>query len=240
MGDAAPGTEVGMTILAIDTAHPAVSACLLIGQAAEPVSQESEPMLRGHAEALLPLIDRVMGEGNVEFKDLTRIAVVVGPGSFTGIRIGIAAARAFGLACGIPVVGVSSLAAFAAPLIGRSGGQVVAAGVDARHGQIYVQGYGPQGQNVLAPRLATARDAVRALGAGPLKLTGSGAPMMAIEAWSMGLEAEVVGETVAPDIAYVARLGRLADPAKALARPYYLKGPDAKPQSNGHVARAPA
>ncbi|MBX9741752.1 MAG: tRNA (adenosine(37)-N6)-threonylcarbamoyltransferase complex dimerization subunit type 1 TsaB, partial [Beijerinckiaceae bacterium] len=137
------------------------------------------------------------------------------------------------------VVGVSSLAAFAAPLIGNSGGAVVAAGVDAKHGQVYVQGYGPQGQNVLAPRLATARDAVRALGAGPLKLTGSGAPMMAIEAWSMGLEAEVVGETVAPDIAFVARLGRLADPAKALARPYYMKGPDAKPQSNGLVARAP-
>jgi hypothetical protein len=71
---------------------------------------------------------------------------------------------------------------------------------------------------------------VRALGAGPLRLTGSGAPMLAIEAWSMGLQAEVVGDRLAPDIAYVARLGLSADPASAPARPLYLKAPDAKPQ----------
>ncbi|MDB5597592.1 MAG: tsaB [Hyphomicrobiales bacterium] len=226
-----------MKILAIDTAHPAVSACLLSGSSSGPLALETLAMVRGHSDALLPLIERVMAAGDLRFDALERIAVVVGPGSFTGIRIGIAAARAIGLACGIPVVGVSSLAAFAAPLIGRSGGAVVAAGVDAKHGHIYVQGYGPQGQNVLSARLATVRDAVRALGSGPLKLTGSGAPMMAIEAWSMGMEAEVVGQTVAPDIVYVGHLGTLADPARSMARPYYLKAPDAQPQSKGIVAR---
>lgn len=228
-----------MTILAIDTAHPAVSVCLMAQSSPGPLARESLPMVRGHAEALLPMVDRLMKSAGLEFEQLSRVAVVVGPGSFTGIRIGIAAARAIGLAIGIPVVGVSSLSAFAAPFIGRTAGGVIAAGVDAKHGQIYIQGFGPKGQSVLSARLATVRDAVRALGAGPLRLTGSGAAMMAIEAWSMGMDAEVVGDTVAPDIDFVARLGFLADPSKAGARPYYLKAPDAKPSTTGRVARVP-
>ncbi len=227
-----------MNILAIDTAHGAVSACMLSGAPGDmPLAKETVAMARGHAEALLPLIDRVAAASGIDLSELDRVAVVVGPGSFTGIRIGIAAARAIGLACKIPVVGVSSLAAFAAPFIGRSGGAVVAAAVDARHGQVYVQGFTAQGQVIVPARISLVRNAVRSLGAGPLKLTGSGAAMMAIEAWSLGAEAEVVGDTVAPDIAYVARIGALADPTQAVARPYYLKEPDAKPQANGVVAR---
>jgi len=87
------------------------------------------------------------------------------------------------------------------------------------------------------PRITNVRDAVRTLGAGPLVFAGSGATMMAIEAWSLGAQAEVAGETVTPDIGFVARLGVLADPATAPARPYYLKPPDAKPQANGAIAR---
>ena len=62
--------------------------------------------------------------------------------------------------------------------------------------------------------------------------------MLAIEAWSMGLKAEVLGERIAPDIAYVARLGIAADPASAPARPLYLKAPDAKPQQAPVIERA--
>jgi tRNA threonylcarbamoyl adenosine modification protein YeaZ len=225
-----------MTILAIDTAHAAVSACLLDAGGALRASR-TRPMTRGHSEALLPLVEEVMREGDASFVDLKRVAVVVGPGSFTGIRIGIAAARAIGLASGAVVVGVSSLAAFAAPLIGADSG-IVAAAVDAKHGQVYAQGFSGKGAVILTPRLAKVRDAVRALGTGPVKLVGSGAPMMAIEAWSMGMGAEVVGESIAPDINYVARLGLLARPEEAPARPYYLKAPDARPQANGVVARA--
>jgi hypothetical protein len=71
-----------------------------------------------------------------------------------------------------------------------------------------------------------------------LRITGSGAPMLAIEAWSIGLQAEVIGERIAPDIAYVARLGLAADPASAPARPLYLKAPDAKPQQAPAIERA--
>ena len=226
-----------MKILAIDTSQAAVSVCIM-GDEGTLWASETASMLRGHSEALLPLVERVSKAAGLSLMQVDRVAVVVGPGSFTGIRIGIAAGRAIGMAAGVPVVGVSSLAAFAAPLIGRETSGVVAAAVDAKHGQVYVQGFTAKGQPLAAPRLAKVRDAVRGLGAGPLRFAGSGATMMAIEAWSMGAEAEVVGQAISPDIAFVARLGALADPAQALARPYYLKAPDAKLQSNAAIARS--
>jgi tRNA threonylcarbamoyl adenosine modification protein YeaZ len=195
-------------------------------------------MARGHAEALLPLIERVVAHAEGGFRSLDRIAVTVGPGSFTGIRVGLSAARAIAVARRIPVAGVSTLAALAAPLILEGDAGVIVAAIDALHGSVYVTGYGPGGRTILSPRHSPVRDAVRALGAGPLRITGSGAPMLAIEAWSMGLQAEVVGERIAPDIAYVARLGVAADPASAPPRPLYLKSPDAKPQKAPMIERA--
>jgi tRNA threonylcarbamoyladenosine biosynthesis protein TsaB len=228
-----------MRILAIDTALGALSAAVLDKAETEPLAIERILMQRGHAEALVPLIERVAAQTEGGLAALDRIAVAVGPGSFTGIRVGIAAARALGLALEIPVVGVSTLAALAVPLILNMGNEVVAAAIDARHGQIYVQAFGPGGRTVLTPRLSPVREAVRALGAGPFRFTGSGAPMMALEAWSIGLAAEVAGELVAPDIAVIARLGFFAEPDSAPPSPLYLKAPDAKPQDNGLTMHSP-
>src|SRR4051812_10809851 len=124
-----------MTVLAIDTAHAAVSVCVMDLKGTV-LGSESHQMARGHSEALMPVIERVLKDAAVDFPDLTRVAVVTGPGSFTGIRIGISAARGIALACGIPVVGISSLPAFAAPLIGAETGVVIAAAIDAKHGQV--------------------------------------------------------------------------------------------------------
>ena len=227
-----------MRILAIDTALPACSACVLDSDADEPISSETIPMARGHAEALLPLLERVVAHAGGGFASLDRVAVTVGPGSFTGIRVGLSAARAIAVARRIPVAGVSTLAALAAPLIVEGADGIIVAAIDAQHGSVYVTGYAASGRAILSPRHSPVRDAVRALGAGPLRITGSGAPMLAIEAWSMGLKAEVLGERIAPDIAYVARLGIAADPASAPARPLYLKAPEAKPQQAPVIERA--
>jgi tRNA threonylcarbamoyladenosine biosynthesis protein TsaB len=228
-----------MYILAIDTALGACSVCILENGAGEPVASESILMARGHAEALLPMVDRVIARLDGGFEALGRIAVSVGPGSFTGIRVGIAAARAFGLACEVPVVGVSTLSALAAPLVAEPDLGVVAVVIDALHGNVYMQAFIGGGRTLVAARLLPVRDAVRLLGSGPLRLTGSGAPLLAIEAWSMGLKADVTGALMAPDIVYVARLGLLSDPATALPTPCYLKPPDAAPQQKGRIARAP-
>jgi tRNA threonylcarbamoyl adenosine modification protein YeaZ len=97
-----------MKILVIDTALLAISACVLDDCADSPEAIETIALERGHAEALLPLIDRVMVRVEGGFASLGRVAVTVGPGSFTGLRVGIAAARAIGIACKVPVAGVST------------------------------------------------------------------------------------------------------------------------------------
>lgn len=229
-----------MNILAIDTALGAVSACVYSSEDREIICAERMLMLRGHAENLFPLIDRVVARFGGGMAGIERIAVTVGPGSFTGIRVGVAAARAFALACGVPAVGVSTLSALAAPLISASENGLVAAAIDARHGQIYVVAYTAAGRMILSPRISPVRDAARMLGAAPIRIAGSGAPQLAIEAWNLGLAADVAGEIVSPDIAYVAQLGALAEPAAAPARPLYLKAPDAKASESAGVPRAAA
>ncbi|MCC3244285.1 tRNA (adenosine(37)-N6)-threonylcarbamoyltransferase complex dimerization subunit type 1 TsaB [Methylocystis sp. WRRC1] len=215
-----------MRILAIDTALPAVSACVLDHDAEEPIASERLEMERGHAEALLPLIERVMSKVEGGFASIDRVAVAVGPGSFTGIRIGLAAGQAIALACKAEIVGVSTLAALAAPLILESFEGVVAAAIDARHGKVYVAAFGPDGRALLTPRRAGAHEALRALGDGPLLLIGSGAELLAKEARARGVAVKIVGEQASPDISYVARLGLAAQPETAPARPLYLKEPD--------------
>lgn len=229
-----------MRILAIDAALPAVSACVLDLDAAEPLASESAPMERGHAEELLPLIERVVAAAGGGFAAIERVAVTVGPGSFTGIRIGLAAGQAIALAAKAQIVGVSTLAALAAPHILVPFEGVVAAAIDARHGHVFVTAYGPDGRTLLTPRRVGAHEALRALGTGPIRLVGSGAPLLAVEARAAGLAAEIASSAPAPDIAFVARLGLAANPATAPARPLYLKAPDAKPQGAAQDAAAAA
>jgi tRNA threonylcarbamoyladenosine biosynthesis protein TsaB len=232
-----PDGGLQLRVLAIDTALGACSACVLAPADAAPLARETILMERGHAEALLPLVDRVVSQVEGGFSSLTRVAVTIGPGSYTGLRVGIAAARAIGLAAGVPVVGVSTLAALLAPLMAGETRRVLVAAIDARHGQLYLQAAAPGGRTIIPPALMGLRDAVRMLGSGPLILTGSGAPALAADAWGQGIEAIIADAPPAPDISFVARLGALADPAQALAKPLYLRGPDARPQDAARIPR---
>jgi tRNA threonylcarbamoyladenosine biosynthesis protein TsaB len=226
-----------MRILAIDTALSQCAACVLGADAAEPVASEALPLERGHAEALLPLVDRVMSRVEGGFASIGRVAVTVGPGSYTGLRVGLSAARAIGLAAKVPVVGVTTLSALLAALVSGESRRLLAAAIDAKHGQIYFQAIAPGGRTVVGPALMAVRDAVRQVGAGPATLIGSGAPALAAEARGSGLDIQVAATPAAPDILWVARLGLVADPEQALPRPLYLRGPDARPQSHTRVAR---
>lgn len=227
-----------MRILAIDTALPAVSVCVLDSGSSVPVARASIPMDKGHAEALMPLIEQVMAQVEGGFGSLGRIAVTVGPGSFTGIRIGVAAARGIALARGVEAVGVSTLAAFAAPLLSEESDGIVAAAIDARHGHVYFTAYGPAGRVLTSPRILALRDACRLLGAGRIRAVGSGAIMLRDEAAIYGGDINVVDGSSAPDILAVARLGLVADPVNAPARPIYLKAPDVKPGAKASIPHA--
>src|SRR3954469_5612836 len=100
-----------MNILALDTAGAACSVAVLRGVVV--AASRSEPMARGHSEALMPMIRAAMRDAALEFDALDLIAATVGPGAFTGIRIGLAAARGLALAAGKPAVGVTSFEAVA-------------------------------------------------------------------------------------------------------------------------------
>ncbi|GJE41097.1 tRNA (adenosine(37)-N6)-threonylcarbamoyltransferase complex dimerization subunit type 1 TsaB [Methylobacterium soli] len=225
-----------MRILAIDTALDACAACVATDASDDLLAQESMVLARGHAEALLPLVERVISRIEGGFESLDRVAVTVGPGSYTGLRVGLSAARAIGLATGVPVVGVTTLSALLAPLLALNGDGLIAAAIDARHGAVYLQAMSVGEGIVVPPSLLKLDEAVERLGAGPLTLIGSGAPALAAAAKSRGVEAEVAG-TGAPEIAWVASLGIVADPAQAMARPLYLRGPDAQPQDHARLAR---
>ncbi len=226
-----------MRVLAIDTALEACAAAVLDAATGAVLAAESLPLERGHAEALLPLIDRVVSGIEGRFSAIDRVAVTIGPGSYTGLRVGISAARAIGLAAGAPVVGVSTLSALLAPLVASGERRLAAAAIDARHGAVYLQAIAPGGRTIVPASHLSLRDAVRHLGSGPVVITGSGAAVIAAEAIEAGVSVELGLAELAPDIAWVARLAAIADPAHALPKPLYLKGPDARPQDHARMAR---
>jgi tRNA threonylcarbamoyladenosine biosynthesis protein TsaB len=216
-----------MRILAIDTATGACSAALMDNDVV--VAHRFVVMARGHAEALLPMVEAVMAEAGVAYKEIDLIATTVGPGTFIGLRIGLAAARGLGVAGDLPVVGVTTLEALAHG-VGRESrhGRTVVAALDARRGEVYVQAF-DEHLAPLAPPLAQAADAAD-LPAGPLVIVGSGAALV-----NASLDRDdgdiVVDETRLPDAAVVAALaGRRFDPTTPTPppEPLYLRGSGAR------------
>jgi tRNA threonylcarbamoyladenosine biosynthesis protein TsaB len=226
-----------MRILAIDCALEACSAAVLDGDPGTIVASETRVMTRGHAEAVMPLIARVMNQAEIEFSELDRVAVTVGPGSFTGLRVGIAAARGIGLAAGKPAVGLSTLAALAAPHIAEDDASPVVAVIDARHNFVYLQVFGPGGRTLVSPRVASLREAMRAARPGPARIVGSAAALMAA-AWPEGqAPPALVDQRRAPDIVWIARLGAAASDREGPPKPLYLRAPDARPQEAHRLTR---
>jgi len=218
-----------MRILAIDTALEACSATLFDTETDRELALQSREIGRGHAELLLPLIDEVMKAAGAKFDSIDRFAVTVGPGSFTGLRVGISAARGFALATKKTAVGVSTLAALTAPLITQDQAVPVVAVIDAKHGNLYLQMVGAGGRMLVAPRALSLREAIRAVALGPVRIVGNGAAMLAAHWPAKAPQPLLVDPCPAPDVLWVARIGAAADPRRALPRPIYLRLPDAKP-----------
>lgn len=218
-----------MLILAIDTALDACAAAVLDTGAGKLIAQESQAMKRGHAEALMPLIARVMKASGVAFTALDRIAATTGPGSFTGLRVGLSAARGIALAANKPVVGVTTLTAFAAPIVSENGEHPVIAAIDARHDHVYFQVVAGDGSPLIKAKVAPIAEALEAARFGAPHLVGNAAKILA-DRWPADAPPPFkVDPSPAPDIAWVAWLGAAVNPESAPARPYYLRAPDAKP-----------
>ncbi|WP_063685828.1 tRNA (adenosine(37)-N6)-threonylcarbamoyltransferase complex dimerization subunit type 1 TsaB [Bradyrhizobium stylosanthis] len=227
-----------MLILAIDTALEACAAAVLDTDAGELLAQESQLMKRGHAEALMPMIARVMQSANLAFTSLDRIAVTVGPGSFTGLRVGISAARGLALAAKRPAVGLTTLSAYAATVVGQSKPAPVISAIDARHDHVYFQIVAGDGSPLVRPAVAPIDEAIAASQFGAPHLVGNAASILA-DRWPKDAPQPVaVDAQAAPDIGWVAWLGAAADPETTPARPFYLKAPDAKPAAAPQFAQA--
>lgn len=213
-----------MRILLIDTALSLCTAAVFEDSAA--LAVRSEPMFKGHQERLAGFVRDAMAEAGTGFDALDRIGVTTGPGSFTGLRVGLAFAQGFGAALGRPVVGISTLDALAASLEpGRSSPEVVAALIDARRGQVYARfwrrGVADGPAEALSLEVAAAR--IAALGREPT-LVGSGAALLADV-----FPAAVVIDLPGPAPGALARLVAAADPRQAPPEPQYLRAPDATP-----------
>ena len=217
-----------MLILAIDTALDACAAAVLDTDAGTLIAQESLAMKRGHAEALMPLIARVIEQSGVGFASLDRIAVTTGPGSFTGLRVGLSAARGLALAANKPVVGLTTLSAYAAPVVSESCEQPVISAIDARHDHVYFQVVSGNGGSLIRPRVAPIEEALEASRFGAPHLVGNAATILG-QRWKADAPPPFkVDAQPAPDIAWVAWLGAAMSPNTAPARAFYLRAPDAK------------
>lgn len=207
-----------MIRLGLDTCLNACSAAVL--EEGRVLASAREPMARGHQERLAPLVREVMAQAGVAFPDLAGVGVTIGPGSFTGLRVGLAFAKGLGAALGRPVTGVGSLEALAAA---EPEGLVFSA-IDARRGQIYLQAFA-DGQALMAPDVLAEETAAARLAelwsGGPVTIIGSGAALLAA-----AVPGARVIETEGPDPAAVARLA--ARPSAGAARPLYLRAPDAR------------
>jgi tRNA threonylcarbamoyladenosine biosynthesis protein TsaB len=222
-----------MRLLAIDTSLTACAAAVFDVDRGV-LASETQSMARGHAEALIPLIERVMAAARISFDALDRIAVTVGPGSFTGLRVGVSAARGIALAAQRPAVGVTTLDAFAAPWLARNDRMPILVAIDARNDQGYMQAFGADNMALSRPRLAPLQEAFNDIPSGPLRVTGSAARRVAA-IWPAD-RSIVADDKPAPDIEWVARLGVSAD-AGAAPKPLYLRGPGARPQDAARLAR---
>ena len=216
-----------MNLLAIDTALEKCS----VGIAAEgrPSVLLSETLGRGHAERLFGMIASAMAEAGLDFPRIDRIAVTVGPGSFTGVRVGIAAARGLALVLGCPVAGIGTLDVLSAAARERAGPCPVLAVIDARRGEIYAEAFDQHGAPLSAPAAGAP------LLTPGMVLAGSGARLVAAALATP--DVRIVHEDSAPDIGALVRLGLAAPAPSGAPRPLYIRPPDAKPQAAAAVPR---
>lgn len=235
-------------LLAIDTSASLCAAAVHDADADAIIGIAVEEIGRGHAERLMEVIADALSAAGCDYGDLTRIAATSGPGSFTGIRVGLATARGIGLGLSVPVLGISALDAMRLAAREQAGGEQAGGeqpggptpllvAIDARRNEAFCQFYDVTGR-ADGPFVADYGEiAAKAAEAGPagLAICGSAARKIAEEA---GGDWRILHELAAPPIECVARLGAQLDPKDAPPEPLYIRPPDAKPQANFALQRA--
>ncbi|PWC74589.1 tRNA (adenosine(37)-N6)-threonylcarbamoyltransferase complex dimerization subunit type 1 TsaB [Azospirillum sp. TSH64] len=237
-----------MKVLGLDTATSGCSAAVWDGTAgqddgARVTVRRSPPMARGQAEVLVPLAQEVLADAGAGFADLDRIAVTVGPGAFTGLRIALAAARGIAVARDLPVIGITSFDAIAhgVPVAERAGRFLLVA-VDSRRAEPFLQLYdaalAPVGDPAMPDPAAIPGWLDGLYPSGPLLLAGDAAAVLAPLLAGRGDLALASGDGL-PDAAVVAALGAVR-PTGLPVDPFYLRPPDVTlPKTGGPKTAEP-
>jgi tRNA threonylcarbamoyl adenosine modification protein YeaZ len=226
-----------MNILALDTSMGACSAALSRHDGSLFVRQQL--MERGHAEALMPMVAEVMSEAGLAFAELDLLAATTGPGSFTGVRIAISAARGLALVTGAKLFGTDSLSVMAKGAVARSAvkQEPFAVAVDARRGMLYLGLYDASGRKREGPILIAPDAAARLLSHDIHLAVGSGAALLAEAAEARGHFVEARLAELQPSAGALAAMARESGETVAVLRPLYLRPPDAKPQAQAVLRR---
>ncbi|MBM3488502.1 MAG: tRNA (adenosine(37)-N6)-threonylcarbamoyltransferase complex dimerization subunit type 1 TsaB [Alphaproteobacteria bacterium] len=236
-------------VLALDCALTASAGAVVVDGAGAPVARivRKDDGPRGLAEALMPLAVEALAAAGLGFADLDAVAVTIGPGSFAGLRAGIAAARGIALARAIPVLGVTTLEAIAVTALAGTPGATVIAIVDSRRGDLYVQAFRNDALGLpaaLAAPEARAPDAIAAMipAAGPVVVAGEvdkigDAIGGALARADVALHPVATLDPVAVGLLARRRLeAGLGD--RAPPRPVYLQPPRASlPEAGGRLRR---
>ncbi|WOF75938.1 tRNA (adenosine(37)-N6)-threonylcarbamoyltransferase complex dimerization subunit type 1 TsaB [Parvibaculaceae bacterium PLY_AMNH_Bact1] len=220
------------TLLAIDTGQAACSVALWRDGAV--AAHRWTPLPKGHAEALVPMIEEVQAEAAFAFEDLNAFAVTVGPGTFTGLRVGLATARGLAVAADKPLIGVTTLEAIARPVRQEAkGGAAIVASFDARRNEAYLQSFAADGASLTEPALVSLDDLAAHVPDQTLICVGTGAALVRDRLASHAHNISLASAAALPDARIVAEIA--ADrPANTdrMPGPLYLRAPDAKLPAN--------
>ncbi len=207
--------DPSIKLLALDTSGPALQIALLQNGKIETYIED---IARGHAEILFLRLEKFLAQNELSYQDLTHLAVTTGPGSFTGLRVGIAAARGLALALKIPVIGVPNLFALSLNKKNNCSTGGLSVLIDANRGQYYVQDFIEPGKEKNRPALIENAEAKRKL-------------------MVMGQEST---DDARVDIKALARWAARASPLDFPPEPTYVRAADAKPQTKAKIARKSA
>ncbi|NNE22230.1 MAG: tRNA (adenosine(37)-N6)-threonylcarbamoyltransferase complex dimerization subunit type 1 TsaB [Rhizobiales bacterium] len=216
-----------MLILALDTTLAACSAALIDTGDGPVLGQMHEPMQQGHAERLADMTREIADHAGVDFNQLDRIAVTTGPGTFTGVRIGLAMSRGIGRALDIPVVGVTTLQAIAANVDDNPDQLPISVVMDARRNAVYIQTFSHTCEALSEPQCVLLAELMHHLTDTARIIVGSGVGLIIDRpaGWQFS------GAPALPDAVVVARLGASKAACTAPPAPLYLRPADAKPQA---------
>jgi tRNA threonylcarbamoyladenosine biosynthesis protein TsaB len=222
-----------MKVLAIDCAASLCAACIYDAAAGRELGRSVLDLGKGHAEHLMAVIAEALKAGAIDYAGLGAIAVSVGPGSFTGLRVGVSTARGLALALKIPAIGVTTLEALAAEAAAAFPDRPVLAALDAGREEIHAALYDKALVLTYGPAVTTLPDATALAVENSAVLAGTAVAQISALA---GRASDIGPRTATADIVTYARLAAAKGEGER-PKPLYLRGADAKPQAGFILSR---